>query len=233
MIFAAGLGTRLYPITKDKPKALAELNGISLLEIAIQKLIETGVSKIVVNTHHFAEKVEDFLKSKNFFDAEIIISFEKDLLETAGGLAFAKNYFNVDEEILLYNADIVSNIDLKKFRNHHLENNKIASLAVRNRPSDRVLLFENQILHGWRNKKTNEQILARQITNAEEYAFSGIHIVSYDIFEFLTLEKKSLTPFYLDLAKSMDIIAFDHTQDYWFDCGKPETLAQAEAFLEK
>lgn len=232
MIFAAGLGTRLYPLTKDKPKALVELQGKSLLEHAILKLKKAGVNKFVINTHHFAEKIQYFLEEKNYFNTDISISFEEDLLETAGGLKAAEKYFRKDESVVLYNADIVSNININKLSNEFNPENEIAKLAVRKRESDRVLLFDDKMhLCGWRNNKTSEELISFKSEVQNPYAFSGIHIVSFKILKYLEPKKLSLTPFYINLAKQEKISAFDHSNDYWFDCGKPETLKQAEKFL--
>jgi len=132
MIFAAGLGTRLYPITKDRPKAMAEVNGITLLEHNIRFIAAQGFDEIIVNVHHFADKVIDFLKAKNNFGLNIEISYEKELLDTAGGLAKAAGFFD-NEDFLLYNVDVVSNIDLQKMLAHHQQNKAIASLAIRQR----------------------------------------------------------------------------------------------------
>lgn len=235
MIFAAGLGTRLYPITKDRPKALAELNGIPLLEHNIRFLAAQGVKHFVVNTHHFAPKVEAFLKEKDFSGLSVEISYEEELLDTAGGLAKAAHLFR-KEDILLYNVDVVSNIDIRKMMDFHKRQNALASLAVRNRETSRYLLFDGEKrLRGWRNKNTGEEILCgtKNSSGLTEFAFSGIHIVSPQIFELLAEPvKKSLVPFYLEIAKESSVFAYPHNGDVWFDCGKPETLLQAASYLQ-
>ncbi len=235
MIFAAGLGTRLYPITKDRPKALAEVNGIPLLEHNIRFLAAQGVDHFVVNTHHFADRVEEFLKAKDSFGLSIEISYEEDLLDTAGGLAKAAHLFQSDD-ILLYNVDVVSNIDIREMMNFHKRHNAMASLAVRTRETSRYLLFDGEKrLRGWRNKNTGEEILCgvENSSALSEFAFSGIHIVSPQIFEFLGKPvKKSLTPFYLEIAEENGVFAYPHDKDAWFDCGKPETLMQAANYLQ-
>jgi NDP-sugar pyrophosphorylase family protein len=236
MLFAAGLGTRLYPITKDRPKALAELNGITLLEHNIRFLAAQGFNRIVVNTHHFADKVREFLESKNKFGLDIHISYEEDLLDTAGGLAKAAGFFT-EENIVLFNVDVVSNIDLQKMMDWHIKNDALATLALRRRTSSRYLLFDAAMrLQGWRNTKSGEEILCRpDIDSArlQEFAFSGIHIVHRRIFERRgPLRKHSLTPFYLEQAATEKIVGMPHDDDYWFDCGKPETLAAAANFLK-
>jgi NDP-sugar pyrophosphorylase family protein len=232
MIFAAGLGTRLYPITKDRPKAMAEVNGITLLEHNIRFIAAQGFDEIIVNVHHFADKVIDFLKSKNNFGLRIEVSYEKELLDTAGGLAKAASFFD-DEDFLLYNVDVVSNIDIQKMLAHHQQNKAIATLAIRQRETSRYLLFdENNHLAGWRNKTTGEEIVVRTKGDFSEYAFSGIHIISPKMLPLLgDIRKHSLTPFYLEIAKENTIAGYEHNTDAWFDCGKPETLAQAANYL--
>ena len=251
MIFAAGLGTRLYPITKDRPKAMAEVNGITLLEHNIRFIAAQGFDEIIVNVHHFADKVIDFLKSKNNFGLQIEVSYEKELLDTAGGLAKAADFFD-DEDFLLYNVDVVSNIDLQKMLAHHQQNKAIATLAIRQRETSRYLLFdENHHLAGWRNKSTGEEILvgghdlnlvgthgqnhvgAHDRAHLRDFAFSGIHIISPKMLPLLgEIRKHSLTPFYLEIAKENTIAGYEHNNDAWFDCGKPETLKQAENYLK-
>ncbi len=245
MIFAAGLGTRLYPITKDRPKAMAEVNGITLLEHNIRFIAAQGFDEIIVNVHHFADKVIDFLESQNNFGLKIEVSYEKELLDTAGGLTKAAVFFD-DEDFLLYNVDVVSNIDLQKMLAHHQQNKAIATLAIRQRETSRYLLFdENQHLAGWRNKSTGEELLVSTRSRApqretttdsvslREFAFSGIHIISPQMLPLLgKVRKHSLTPFYLEIAIEHTIAGYVHNDDAWFDCGKPETLEQASNYLK-
>ncbi len=234
MIFAAGLGTRLYPITKDRPKAMAEVNGVTLLEHNIRFIAAQGFNDIIVNVHHFADKVIGFLKSNSNFGLNIEVSFENELLDTAGGLAKAASFFDT-KDFLLYNVDVVSNIDLQKMLAHHQQNKAIATLAIRQRDTSRYLLFDkNKHLVGWRNKLTGDEIhLGAHKGEFREFAFSGIHIISPKMLPLLgEIRKHSLTPFYLDIAKENTIAAYAHNDDYWFDCGKPETLAQAAKYLK-
>jgi NDP-sugar pyrophosphorylase family protein len=153
-------------------------------------------------------------------------------LDTAGGLAKAASFFD-DEDFLLYNVDVVSNIDIQKMLAHHQQNKAIATLAIRQRESSRYLLFdENNHLAGWRNKTTGEEIVVRTKGDFSEYAFSGIHIISPKMLPLLgDIRKHSLTPFYLEIAKENTIAGYEHNTDAWFDCGKPETLAQAANYL--
>jgi len=265
MIFAAGLGTRLYPITKDRPKAMAEVNGITLLEHNIRFIAAQGFDEIIVNVHHFADKVIDFLKSKNNFGLQIEVSYEKELLDTAGGLAKAANFFG-EEDFLLYNVDVVSNIDLQKMLHFHQSHDAIATLAIRDRNTSRYLLFDqNNHLAGWRNKNTGDEILvgthgldlvgthgqnhvgrhgldlvgthgraSLKQYSLRDFAFSGIHMISPKMLPLLgEIRKHSLTPFYLEIAKENTIAGYVHNSDSWFDCGKPETLAQAAEYLKQ
>ncbi len=233
MIFAAGLGTRLYPITKNKPKALAPFLGTTLLGHNLKYLANQGVSEFIINTHHFADKIEHYLKENDYFDLDITLSYEEILLDTAGGLVKAKKYFSENEDVLLYNVDVISNIDIVKMHNFHKINKAKATLAVRNRETSRYFLFDKQHrLSGWINKNTGEKKPSNyRQNNLNEFAFSGIHMVNMSLFQELNEEKQSITPFYLDNMDNNIIQAYEHNSDYWFDCGKVETLKQAEEFI--
>ena len=178
MIFAAGLGSRLKPITNTKPKALAEAGGKTLLQLNIEQLISFGVSDIVINVHHFADKVITFLKRHNNFNININISDETGLLlDTGGGLKKASILLSGEEPIILQNVDIYSNIDYNKMLEYHLENNPIATLAVQNRESSRYLKFNSdRKLSGWINTKTKEEIITRNDSSLSNLAFSGIQL---------------------------------------------------------
>ena len=230
MIFAAGLGTRLYPITKDRPKALAPFGKTTLLGYNLHYLKDHGITDFVINTHHFANKIEEYLEENKYFGLNIKLSHEPELLDTAGGLAKASKLFADEEDVLLYNVDVISNINLMSVYKHHKENNAMATLAVRKRETSRYLLFDkNNRLVGWRNKSTGEEIwCSSSIENANEFAFSGIHWVNKSIFTALSPAKESLVPFYLQQGKEDKIIAFEHSNDIWFDCGKTESLLSAE-----
>ncbi len=158
MLFAAGLGTRLRPLTDDRPKALVEVNGTPLLEIAIHRLIVAGCREIIVNVHHFAEQIIGFLKKNDHFGIRIAISDEREaLLETGGGLKKAAWFFDDEKPFLVCNTDVLTNLDLQKFYQKHLESGALATLAVRNRPSSRSFLFDETMrLTGWQNTKTGE-----------------------------------------------------------------------------
>ncbi len=233
MIFAAGLGTRLYPITKDKPKALAPFLNTSLLAYNLKYLSKSGINEFIINTHHFADKIEYYLKENNNFGLNISLSHEEILLDTAGGLAKAYNFFNKNEDILLYNVDVISNIDIKKMYEYHKAHNAMATLAVRNRESSRYLLFDkSNSLVGWRNILTKDEIWCNNnVNDVNQFAFSGIHWINTSLINDLKPEKLSIIPFYLRKGGDNKIVAFEHDNDYWFDCGKIENLKHAEKYI--
>jgi len=235
MIFAAGLGTRLQPLTQSTPKALIPLNGIPLLEIQIKKLIELGITDIIVNVHHFAEQVVQFLDRNKNFGANIIVSDESDqLLETGGGIKKASWFFEGESDFLVHNVDVITNIDFKAMIAYHRQQNTLATLAVRNRQSGRYLLFDNEnVLCGWQNVKTGETIMSRESLETRQLAFSGIHLISTGIFSKLKQEGKfSIIKTYLGLAADHPVKGYIHDDSYWFDVGTPEQLVDAENFLK-
>jgi NDP-sugar pyrophosphorylase family protein len=235
MIFAAGLGTRLKPYTNTKPKALVELAGKTLLERAIQKLVDIGVNRIVINVHHFAELIEDFLKEKDNFGVDICVSDERDqLLDTGGGLKKAKDLFIPGVPVLVYNVDILSSIDLNDLMKEHKATKALVSMVMRKRESSRYLFFnKHKQLTGWRNCKTGEVKQARaDMDESEPLAFSGIHLVDPKLFNLIEEEGKfSIIDLYLRLAKTENVLAYKDQSDLWFDLGKPEQLQKAEILI--
>lgn len=234
MIFAAGKGTRLQPLTNDTPKALVKVNDLPLLEHVIKKLIHTGVNEIIINIHYLGDQIIDFLHSKNNFGIHIEISDESEqLLDTGGGLLKAADFFNQNESFILHNTDIISNIDLKKMIEYHKIHNALATLAVQERPSSRYFLFNKQMeLCGWKNTKTNEKVISKEVKSIKPYAFSGIHIINPNIFNYINQTGKfSIVDTYLELSKKELITGFDHTSDYWFDIGNTEKLDTAEKYF--
>lgn len=235
MILAAGLGTRMKPLTDSIPKALISINGKTLLEIVIRDLIRNGFKHIVINTYYLGEQIVEFINTHKF-DAEIIISEEEELLNTGGGLKNARQYFSGKHPILIHNVDVLSRLDLKDIYNKHLESNSVATLAVSKRETARYFLFNNDgILKGWKNKKTNEvKFSSDEQTGLSELAFSGIHVVSPEIFGLLPNEDAfSITDAYLDIAKTHPIQAYIHEAKDWLDVGKIEVLPEAELFQLK
>lgn len=233
MIFAAGLGTRLRPLTNDRPKALVEIGGVTLLEKAILKVAAHGFERIVINVHHFADKMIDFLASKNHFGLDIIISDERnELLETGGGLRKAAPLFD-ESPLLIYNVDILTDLDLNALLDYHQKQGALATLAVRNRSTSRYLLFdESNVLHGWTNIKTGITKIRRlPDTNLQSRAFSGIQIINPRIFSFLKQKGAfSIIDTYLACAKTEKIVAFPHDDSRWLDVGKHESLEKAKYF---
>lgn len=225
MIFAAGLGTRLHPITLNKPKALIEVHGKPLLMHAIEKLQNSGVDEIIVNVHHFPDQIINFIKS-NSFQIPIQISDERDmLLDTGGGLKLAA-FFLQKETFLLYNVDILCDLNLSELISSHHKTKSLATLVVQNRQTKRYLLFdENNILSGWENIESGEQILIKERAHLRRYAFSGIHIVDPKIFKLMLNENKfSMIDLYLKLGGANKISAFIDTKSNWIDVGKIEQL---------
>lgn len=229
MIFAAGLGTRLRPLTDERPKALVEVGGIPLLEIAIRRLTGVGVREIIVNVHHFADQIVDFLQKKQNFGIHIALSDEREqLLDTGGGLKKAAWFLAGGDPFFVYNADILTNLDLRAFYSAHLCADALATVAVQHRESSRYLLFDaDRRLCGWTNASTGQyRWCGEPVTDAVRYSFSGIHIISPAIFEYMPEEAVfSMIDLYLRLGNR--IMAYPHDGDRWLDVGKPDALAEA------
>lgn len=234
-ILAAGLGTRLKPLTDNKPKALIEVNGITLLENAIKRISESGINSIILNVHHFAGQVIDFIERKKFPGVDITISDETDLLlDTGGGLKKVRWFFDEGNPFLIHNVDILSDINLRELINHHLNNDSIATLAVQKRKSSRHFIFDGyNNLCGWKNNKTGEIKSARSPEgDISEMAFSGIQIVEPEIFNFMPEENVfSLVELYLKIANKRRITYFDHSNSLFLDLGRKENLTEAEKIL--
>lgn len=232
-LLSAGFGTRLKPFTNHHPKALAQINGKSLLEINIRNLQRFGIFDIVVNVHHFADQIIETIQKEHGFGSNVEISEERTaILETGGGLKNAAPFFKNEESFVMMNVDIVSNFDLKKMLQHHNASSALATLAVQNRTSSRYFLF-NQLMElcGWENIQTKEQKIPA-FTNKEnltQKAFSGIQILESSIFEKIKFEGKfSIVDVYLDLCKQEKIMGWDHSGDILIDVGKPESLLEAQ-----
>ena len=224
-LFAAGLGTRLYPLTASKPKALVQYNGKTLLNNALEKMISSGVTDIIVNIHHFPEMMVEALRQHPYSDHIRISDERASLRDPAGGLKFAEPLWQKSDILLLYNVDILSNIDLKKLINTHIEQHAEATLAVRDRVTQRYFLFDHERhqLCGWRNVKTGEQIIIRESENLKQLAFSGIHVINTRFARLIpSVEKSSITQFYLSMAEKHHIASYQHDEDSWQDVGKFE-----------
>jgi mannose-1-phosphate guanylyltransferase len=239
MVLAAGLGTRLRPLTNDRPKALVEIGGRTLLELTLTRLASFGVREVIINVHHFADLVIQYLKVKNNFGLQVEISREELLLDTGGGLKKASWFFlqdsnRLDEPFILHNVDVVSTIDLTRLLSFHDENRALATLAVQERESSRYLLFDEQgELCGRRIGRNQEPELVRSTANLQASAFSGIHVISPRLLTNMTEEGVfSIIATYLRLAgQGEKILAFRADEYYWRDLGKLDDLRQAEQDL--
>ena len=230
MIFAAGLGTRFKPWTDKHPKALAVVNGKTLLQRNIEYLQQYDIKDVVVNVHHFADQVEDAVKEGKGWGSKIIISDEKDeVLETGGGLLKAKQWLK-DDVFLTINVDILTELNLKYFLSFHQQQQALISLAVSNRKTSRYLLFNKyNRLCGWRNKSTGEEKIVIHAPELNEKAYSGIALFQPSVFDHISFTGKfSLIDLYLSLAKDHKIADFDHSEDRFIDVGKPDSVAKAE-----
>ncbi len=230
MILAAGHGTRLQPLTNNKPKALVEIKGVPLLEIIIKRLIKFGFKDLIINLHHFADQIIDFLSINQNFGINIQISDESEqLLETGGGIMHAKWFLDDNHPFLVYNVDILSDIDLNEMVEFHQKNNSMVTLAVKERETTRQILFDDENnLCEWRNVQTRECKISREpIGNLKPLAFSGIHILSPKIFNLIEETGAfSIMDVYLRLAKNHSIKAFDHSHTKWFDLGRYEHVLE-------
>jgi NDP-sugar pyrophosphorylase family protein len=236
MIFAAGLGTRLRPLTDNLPKALVRVGGKPMLQWNIEKMIGAGITEIVVNVHHFPDLIREFLAENRNFGIDISISDETEtILDTGGGLKKAAPLLAGQEPILVYNVDIMSNLDLNLLLEYHLSQKALATLVVRKRDTVRNFLFDRQMrLTGWINKKTGEirEPVPGINLYAEVLAFSGIQIINPGFLQLMTGSGKfSLIDTYLQLAPGYRIIGFDDSSTLWMDVGKPEQLADAEKWF--
>lgn len=236
MIFAAGLGTRLQPFTLHHPKALAMVNGKSLLQRNVEYLQQQGITEVMVNVHHFADQIIEAVAQNNGWGSTITISNEADeVLETGGGLQKAGWYFEGESDFVVMNADILTNLPLKHMIAQHLEQQPLATLAVSNRTSSRYFLFnEAQQLCGWQNTATGEMkgpiaSMPNAAIATEQKAFSGVQVMHQSIFDYLTQPGKyGLVQVYLTAAGNNERIAyFDHSDYDFIDVGKPESIEKA------
>jgi NDP-sugar pyrophosphorylase family protein len=243
MILAAGLGTRLRPLTDDRPKALVEVAGRTLLEITLSRLRTFGIQEVIINVHHFADQVIDYLKANNNFGMRIAISREQVLLDTGGGLKKAAWFFLRDTErssndghFILHNVDVLTAIDLNRMVQFHVENNALATLAVQKRDTSRYLLFNEQSqLCGRRAGRDGQLELVRPSASPQALAFAGIHVISPRLLPMLSEDGAfSIINAYLRLAaQGGNIHAFPADAYYWRDLGRPENIAKAALDLEQ
>jgi len=233
MIFAAGLGKRLGNITEKIPKALVDINGKTALQMAAEKCTQFGFDDIIINVHHFAGMVEKEVNRLNKLGLKISVSNEREkLLENGGGLYKARDFFD-NTPFLLYNVDIISDLDLSSLYKLHIEKRCLATLAVRHRPGKRFLLVDKSgQLQGWRNISTGEEILTGESSEGlSEIAFSSMHIVEPEIFDYMNEGIYSMIDLYLKLAKDHNIFTLKHDEGYWIDVGTPESLDYVRKLL--
>jgi len=235
MILAAGLGTRLRPLTDDRPKALVEVGGYTLLEITLRRLRQLGIREVIVNVHHFAEMIVGYLKKNDNFGMRIEISREDVLLDTGGGLKKAAWFFledsnHSDESFILHNVDVLSTIDLERMVQSHRENQALATLAVQERETSRYLLFDAQNqLCGRRAGRDREPEIVRSCEQTTALAFSGVHVISPRLLTRMTEDGVfSIIDSYLRFAGAEEkIVAFRADEYYWRDLGRPANVTQA------
>ena len=233
MILAAGLGTRLKPLTDTIPKALVKVGEKTLLELTIERLELFGFDEIVVNVHHFSEQVIDFLRSRNFRSHIYISDESRKLLDTGGGILFAQKYLEGKEPFLVHNVDILSDIDLKNLYGEHLNSNSLATIAVSHREASRFFLFdENMKLAGWRNTLTGKSIIPNDEKTLNPFAFSGIHVISPLFFDAVNMKGAfSIVDAYLRLCSNYAIKGIEFSNNTILDVGKPENLLKAEELV--
>ena len=237
MVFAAGLGTRLRPLTDDRPKALVEIGGRSLLEITLARLKSFGIREVIVNVHHFADMVVEYLSANKNFGMRIEISREQALLDTGGGLKKAAWFFQEDgsdEPFIVHNVDVISTIDLGRMVEFHGQNRALATLAVKDRKTARYLLFDEQG-HLCGRQRDGKPEMVRSSAQSQALAFSGIHVISPRIFGLMS--EAGVFPIlsaYLRLASQVEkIVGFRADQYYWRDLGRPENIGQAALELKE
>lgn len=241
MVLAAGLGTRLRPLTNDRPKALVEVGGRTLLEITLTRLRSFGIRDVILNVHHFADLIQQFLKTNDNFGMRIEVSREDVLLDTGGGLKKAGYFFlagtgRQDEPFLLHNVDVISMIDLQRMVKFHREHRGVATLAVQTRKTSRYLLFDQQLqLCGRRSGIDGSPEMVRPSPQTEALAFAGIHVISPRLLPMMTEAGVfSIIDSYLRLAgQGENILAFRADEYYWRDLGKLDDLKQAAQDLEQ
>jgi NDP-sugar pyrophosphorylase family protein len=231
IIFSAGLGTRFKPWTDKYPKALAIVNGKSLLQRNIEYLQQYGIKDVVVNIHHFPQQIIDAIKQNKGWGSNVVVSDESnEVLETGGGLIKARHLLDGDKPFISLNVDILTNLDLGKLIAFHNQHKPLVTFGITNRKSSRVLLFdENNRLCGWKNLQTGETKISIDKPNLKEMAYSCVVVYEPKIFSLIKQTGKfSIMDSYLDLAAEHTILGYDHSGDNLVDVGKPESVAVAE-----
>jgi NDP-sugar pyrophosphorylase family protein len=237
MILAAGLGTRLRPLTDDTPKALIPVGGIPILERVATRLIAAGADRLIINLHHLGERIRSFVREREGFGVEVVFSEELDgALETGGGLLHASHLFRRDRPFFLHNADILTDVPLRSLYESHESSGALAMLAVMERPSSRHLLFDDAGLMGRVDHGKQLLLQARPPSgNVQELGFAGIHVISPELLDLVTESGGfSILDTYLRLAgEGRVILPFRVDSSSWIDIGRPEQLAAADRWLER
>ncbi len=229
MILAAGIGSRLQPLTDSCPKALLKFRGKTMLEHVIAQLGAHGFKEIIINLHHHADQIRDFVKQNDGFGLDINFSDESGMLmDTGGGIMQARWFLQSGGPFLVHNIDIFSDIDLTELYQFHLERKPLATLAVKDRPTSRNLLINKEgLLCGWKNNQTGKTILVNAKSEIRQLAFSGIHIIDPHIFDLLPVDEPfSMTDAYLELAEDHRVLVFDHSEGSWIDMAHPDNFPQ-------
>jgi NDP-sugar pyrophosphorylase family protein len=239
MILAAGLGTRLRPLTDDRPKALVQIAGHTLLEITLSRLRTFGIREVIINVHHYADMIIEYLKRNDDFGMHIVVSREEVLLDTGGGLKKAAYFFLEDcnsagQAFILHNVDVISTIDFRRMVQFHTENRALATLAVQDRETSRYLLFDEQLHLCGRRSGSEEAELVRSSQQVRALAFSGVHVISPRLLQMMTEQGAfSIITSYLHLAaQGEQILAFRADDYHWRDLGKPDNVVQAARDLK-
>jgi len=236
MVLAAGLGTRLRPLTDQRPKAMVEVAGRTLLEITLSHLRSFGIREVIINVHHFADMIVRYLESNDNFGMRIAISREEVLLDTGGGLKKAAYFFlqksvSAEEPFVLHNVDVISTIDLRRMAQFHLENRALATLAVQERQTARYLLFDDQLqLCGRKSAANREPEVVRHSPHLRPSAFSGIHVISPRLFSLMTEEGafSIIAPYLRLAARGERILAFRADEYQWRDLGRLDDVMKAD-----
>lgn len=236
-VLAAGLGSRLGNLTTKIPKALIKVNGKTMLQTTIEKLVAAGVSEIVVNIHHFGELIIEHLEQNNNFGCNVKISDERNkLLDTGGALINARSFFSTNETILVHNVDIISAVDLQEMYRYHTAKNSDITLSIRDRSTNRKLMFDKGMrLKGWKNKTSGETKWAGAAENdLKEFAFSGIYLISTKCIDQISLTGAfSVVDAWIELSKFYLVTGYPDDSSYWFDLGTSEKINEAEEYIKQ
>lgn len=234
-VLAAGKGTRLKPVTDKLPKALVEVGGMPLLELVLKRLEAQGFQESLVNVHHHAGRLIDWIQNNPLNTMDVRVSDESsELLDTGGALKHAWEQLKSHREVLVHNVDVISDTNLRKLISRHRSTTAAVTLAVRERESSRYLLFDSKgYLVGWENTKTGERLWVNgEPSSYERYAFSGIHVISPELLmDFPEEDRFSIIPYYLALARNSAVRAWVHNEDKWRDLGRPQDLREFDAYI--